>query len=509
MDVDVAVVGAGFGGMAAALELGAAGARVALFEALRYPGGCASTFTRGGCQFEAGATLFSGFGPGQLFEQWRERFGLLVPLAQPDPVVELRAPGFSLAIPPSRELLVERLAALAGPDAAALRRFFSLQERVASVLWSLFDRPDLLPPFGLAALLEHARRSPAYTSLLPLLGRPLGAVLRSFGVAHLRPLRCYLDAVCQITVQCSAEEAEAPLALAAMDYYFRGTRHVRGGVGTLAWGLLGAAQRQGVEAHLAERVQRLEREGEGWLLRTSGRELRARAVVANVLPQALLALTEQPRSAHPALDAMARAVESGWGAVMLYLLVREGASPREEAHHLELVRDAEAPFRDGNHLFCSLSGADELGRAPAGHRTVTVSTHVALSSLRGSSPEQRAERVSALQEQMRRTLRERAPELAAAVVRELTASPRTFERFTRRPEGLVGGVPRRASLAHYRSLAPAPAMPGLYLVGDSVFPGQSTLAVALGGKKTAEALLRSPLLRRSSTLRGAADYHGP
>jgi phytoene dehydrogenase-like protein len=71
----------------------------------------------------------------------------------------------------------------------------------------------------------------------------------------------------------------------------------------------------------------------------------------------------------------------------------------------------------------------------------------------------------------------------------MTASPRTFERFTRREEGAVGGVPRRAGLGNYLELGPRPVMDGLWLVGDSVFPGQSTLATALGGVRTASRIL--------------------
>ena len=56
---DTVVVGAGFGGLATALELTQRGARVALCESLNYPGGCASTFRRHGYSFESGATLFS------------------------------------------------------------------------------------------------------------------------------------------------------------------------------------------------------------------------------------------------------------------------------------------------------------------------------------------------------------------------------------------------------------------------------------------------------------------
>ena len=50
-NADVAVVGAGFGGLATALRLAELGANVVLCETLRYPGGCASTFSRSGYQF--------------------------------------------------------------------------------------------------------------------------------------------------------------------------------------------------------------------------------------------------------------------------------------------------------------------------------------------------------------------------------------------------------------------------------------------------------------------------
>jgi phytoene dehydrogenase-like protein len=63
-DVDVLVVGAGFGGLGAAMGLVDRGASVMVCERLDYAGGCAGTFTRGGCHYDAGATLSSGFGPG-------------------------------------------------------------------------------------------------------------------------------------------------------------------------------------------------------------------------------------------------------------------------------------------------------------------------------------------------------------------------------------------------------------------------------------------------------------
>jgi phytoene dehydrogenase-like protein len=191
-----------------------------------------------------------------------------------------------------------------------------------------------------------------------------------------------------------------------------------------------------------------------------------------------------------ALDDVEASVESGWGAAMLYLVIDSKAVEDEGAHHLQLIDDERASFTEGNHVFCSVSAADETGRAPEGQRTVTVSTHVPMSHLQTLGPEERGDYVASVQQRMRNTMAARAPELLEHAKFDMTASPRTFARFTGRHLGYVGGVPRRVGWKHYRprALWPREAAPGLYLVGDSVLLGQSTLAVALGGARTAEAI---------------------
>jgi len=489
---DVAVIGAGFGGLAAALSLAERGARVVLCEALRYPGGCASTFTRRGASFEAGATLFSGLADDQLFGKWIRAHQMPVSIEWLDPVVELRTPDLTLAIPPRREDLIDTLAALPGAPAPELRAFFERQRKVADALWSLFDDPSLLPPFTASALGRHALSAPRYLALLPLLGRPLLDVLRAHRVDAFSPLRAYLDAVCQITVQCGAAEAEAPFAMAAMDYYFRGTGHIRGGIGALALGLADALRRAGGEVLFANAVRAVRPEGERFRVETRKGEILARAVVANVLPHGARALLGLREGERPELDDLAAEVERGWGAAMLYLIARppEGAGP--SAKHIEMIDDPAAPLIEGNHLFASVSGSGEAdeGRAPPGHRTITVSTHVPLLALRAKPEAEQAAYIAAVQGRMKSVFERRAPAWWSGVTRVETASPRTFERFTGRFGGYVGGVPRRAGLGNYRRLGPSPVVPGFYLVGDSVFPGQSTLAVERPGVRTAERLVK-------------------
>lgn len=489
---DVVVVGAGFAGLGAALTLAERGARVLVCEALNYPGGCASTYKRGACHYESGATLFSGFAPGQLFRRWIDRYALDITIDALDPLVEFRAEALTLGVTRERRGLRDQLAALPGAPRARLAAFFAEQERVADALWPLLDRPGLLPPLDGAALHGHLARLPTYARLLPLMGRSLGQVLTRHGLAEFRPLRAWLDALCQITVQCSAEEAEAPFALAALDYYYRGTGHVRGGIGRLAHGLVHAVRAAGGTVRLEDAVRGLAPHDGGWRVLARQGAVRARAVIANVLPGALPALLGTGAELPPAARGPAAALEAGWGAAMLYLAVRppdgEGAVP----HHLQLVADAAAPFSAGNHLFASISGPRDEGRAPEGLRTITVSTHVPLAELRGRPEAEQAAWLHAIHTRMRDTLQRRAPEWTAGIVEESMASPRTFERFTRRPFGAVGGVPRRRGLNHYVDAFRSTEMaPGLHLTGDTFFPGQSTLAAAVGGTRVAERVLRA------------------
>lgn len=504
---DVAVIGAGFGGLSAALRAQELGARTVLFEALNYPGGCASTFQRAGALYESGATLFSGFAADGLMTQWVNRYRLPVEFQTLNPMVTLRSSAGTLDIGTDREAVVARLCTLSPRHSPAIRAFFELQRQVADALWPTLNEPRLLPPLNLA-MTRHLRSIPAYLRIATLTGRALGKVIARYGLLDCEPFMVLANAVCQITVQTSAIEAEAPIALSAMDYFYRGTGHIRGGIGVFAEAIVEALRQSGAEVRMPDRVRVIRRVDDGWEIESRATTIRARHVVANLLPGALPALVGEATPLAPRVSRLQGQVESGWGACMLYLQLAPGSD--EFAHHLQLVADTSKPFLDGNHVFVSMSGAADGPRGPGGIQTATVSTHIAIESLRHLSETDRAGRVSAIQQQMRETIAQMAPEVNARVVGAMTGSPRTFARFTRREEGLVGGIPRVASLSHYRDLWPAPIAPGLWLVGDSVFPGQSTLACAVGGHRVVDALVaRSSGFQKRIAGASTSTMHAP
>jgi hypothetical protein len=77
------------------------------------------------------------------------------------------------------------------------------------------------------------------------------------------------------------------------------------------------------------------------------------------------------------------------------------------------------------------------------------------------------------------------PGLVGAARLVLPGTPVTFQRFTRRAWGWVGGFPQTNLFTAFGPKIGS----GLWIVGDSIFPGQSTAATALGGMRVGKYIL--------------------
>ena len=75
-------------------------------------------------------------------------------------------------------------------------------------------------------------------------------------------------------------------------------------------------------------------------------------MVANLLPSALQDLWQESPRIAPHLQ---RALRRGWGAVMLYLVIRDHGDLPPHGLHVQAVSDPSQPMFKGNHLLCSLA----------------------------------------------------------------------------------------------------------------------------------------------------------
>lgn len=129
------VIGSGFGGLAAAVRLGARGYRVTILERLAEPGGRARVFRQDGFTFDAGPTVITA--PFLFEELWQlagRRFSDDVDLRPVDPFYRIRFDdGEVFDYSGSAERMRAEVRRLAPADVAGYERFVRLSERIFRV----------------------------------------------------------------------------------------------------------------------------------------------------------------------------------------------------------------------------------------------------------------------------------------------------------------------------------------------------------------------------------------
>ncbi len=238
----VVVIGAGLGGLAAAIRLANAGCAVTIVEGGARPGGKLGTLKLGGFRFDTGPTIFT---LPQLLEDLfaasGERLADHLDLVPCDPSfrfsfrdgVEIRW-GENL-----RELLAQ-LAALDPRDAAGFLHFLSRSSRIYDELMAYFFRRSFSSPREMLA------PRVARAGIILDVTRTLDARMRRyFRDPHLRHIMTFKS------IYVGTPPTQVPAAYAAIPYleFVHGVWYVRGGRGlhAIAEELAALAGRRGVE----------------------------------------------------------------------------------------------------------------------------------------------------------------------------------------------------------------------------------------------------------------------
>ncbi|HEU5101017.1 MAG TPA: FAD-dependent oxidoreductase [Roseiflexaceae bacterium] len=496
---DIIVIGAGIGGLTTAALLARAGYRVLVLEGHIEPGGCASSYERkrpNGDRyvFDVGATLFAGFTPGGAHHWVAERLGIHWPVRRLEPAIEVWLPDRRVTRWGDARWDSERRVAFPA-QAWEAERFWREQERIAEIAWRFAARQPPLPPETPIDLLGMGLRArPEMALLVPQLWRTVGQALESRGVTD-RRLRAFVDAQLLISAQTTARDCAWLYGAVALDFARIGAHYVEGGAWSLARALVAALERDGGMLRLRTWVKRiLTRDGRAVGVETErGERVYARHVVAN-LTQWDAARMLGEAAPRRLLRANAGAPR-GWGACTLYLGVDEAAIPPGMAEHHQVVAYYDRRLGEANSVFISAHPPDDRTRAPAGQRAITVSTHTEAERWwrwRADDPARYRAEKAAMAERMLDTVALALPEIRRHIRYQQAGTPFSFWRYTHRQHGMVGGLPQRLNTSGLLSLGPrATGIGGLWLVGDSTFPGQSTAAVTQSAIRVYQAIRRS------------------
>ncbi len=476
----VIVVGAGIGGLTAAALLLKSGLRVTVLEAHVYPGGSAGTFYHKGFQFDAGATLAGGFGEGGPHARLGQLLGIEWPIQPVDPAWVTLIEGQPIIQWADRQRWREEMEQKF-PES---RSFWKLQEWLAEQAWQVSARHFPFPPQSMRDVWH-----------LAVALRPTTIVAAPFAlltIGHLLPrhaslrFRTFVDSQLLISAQTTSLYANALYGSAALDLPRRGVNHVRGGIGQLAKTLADWFISNGGLLHYRQRAKRIEvRSNDRLLVHTNkGLQLEADGVVANLTPWGLAEVLNEhaPRRLQQEIQRRPK----GWGAFTLYLGLDQTLLGDWPADHYQVIVDSNQPLGEGNSVFISLSPKDDLSRAPAGMRAATLSTHTRIEDWWGDDPTAYEEKRLQYTENMLKAAEMALPGIRRAVRLCLPGTPRTFAFYTRRPLGMVGGFPQTSLFAARGSWS---GIGNLWLVGDTIFPGQSTAGVTLGAMRVARQVL--------------------
>jgi prolycopene isomerase len=479
----VLVIGSGIGGLVTATQLAAKGAKVLVLERYLIPGGSGGSFRREGYSFDVGASMIFGFGEkGHTNLLTRALADVDEHCATiPDPVqLDYHLPdGLTVAVDRDYETFLAALTALFPHEAKGIRAFYD-------TCWEVFRCLDAMPLLSLedpAYLAKVFFRAPlACLGLARWLPVNAGDVARR----HIRDpqLLRFIDMECFCWSVMPADRT--PMINAGMvfsDRHAGGINYPRGGVGVIAEKLVdGLRSHGGAIRYRARVVKVLLEKGRAVGVRlASGEELRARRVVSNATRWDTFGQLVDEEHTPAAERTWRRRYQPSSSFLSLHLGVKAAAiPPGTHVHHLLLERWEDMEAEQGT-VFVSIPTLLDPSLAPAGHHIVHTFTPSAMDAWKGLAPGAYGAKKQADADRLIARLEAILPGLAEAIVHREVGTPRSHRRFLGRSQGSYGPVPA----LRLPGLLPMPfnrtAIPGLYCVGDSCFPGQGLNAVAFSG----------------------------
>lgn len=479
---DIIVIGAGYAGLTAAALLARSDRQVTLLEAHDTLGGCASFFRIGRMTFDVGATTLSGLAAGRPAHRVFDALGIVPAVIRQDPAMVVRMDDEDIvrtADPEAWIVSMERRFPRGNQ-----RRFWTACYAVEAAVWRLIAEQPALPPSTATEWLRMLH--PASLRALPLvvdLVRPMRTLMRRCGV-DADPAFCrFVDEQLLISTQSTADRA--PVVTAAMGLtYASDMWYPVGGMVRPAIQLMRSATADGGDVRFRRRVVSVVPHGRRWMVTTAnGEQWLADRVVSSLLPSVMTDITDGGVRAW--MQRQDRRSPTTWAALTMYLAV-DGV-PNLPSTYMQIHGTGGLPFCDSDSFFVTFSHPSDHSKAPEGTTTITVSTHTRPGRWERMTADERREAKALVERTMYDALRQRVPELdGMRLVDRSSATPWTWQRYTGRPTGRVGGAAhdvRRPLLTMPRNHTP---FAGLSMIGDGVFPGQGVPAVMVGAWNTVQ-----------------------
>jgi prolycopene isomerase len=267
------------------------------------------------------------------------------------------------------------------------------------------------------------------------------------------------------------------------DRHYGGINYPKGGVGQIAAKLVSGLIKFGGEIHYKSRVTNIITEqGKAVGVKlANGKTFRAKKIVSNATRwdtfEGLLPADQMPAKERK----WQQRYQKSPAFLSLHLGVKAEVLPLgTECHHVLLSDWAKMEEPEGT-IFVSIPTLLDPSLAPADHHIIHAFTPSWMSDWENLSPSEYETKKEARAGVMLDRLEQIFPGLNVGLDFMEVGTPRTHRRFLGRADGSYGPIPRRKLPGLLNMPFNRTAVPGLYCVGDSTFPGQGLNAVAFSG----------------------------
>lgn len=450
------VVGAGGGGIASALLAALRGDSVTLVEAHENLGGCASWFNRGEFSFDVGATTLSGVGANEPLGKLFKLLGEAPELVRVNPgIVFHLSNGSRLNYYQDFDEWMEELHRVF-PDLNH-RPFWKKVYELNSQAWGLLDVVDAFPFRKLEDFFQ-VLKAPQYFHLYPYLFVSTELMLKRFGLDH----PDYLELINGILlISAQTESPKAPFLVGAMGLaYPQATFAPKGGMQGLMNFFERKCQDLGVKVLKKSLVRKISKKT---LTLKSNEILSADQVILNVSYWDLPMFFEGEE--RDLIVPNFLETKTAWGAFTIYFAAKSEVK--------ELYQQVHLNHPDVKNYFVSFSESNH-----SGFQSVTISTHVFAESWEAMERDAYKEKKAALQNLIINDFKAR---FKIGHLKLISAgTPKTFQRYTHRSSGYVGGLPFLYGMNPWKLQNHSTPISYVHRVGDTTFPGQGLVGVVAG-----------------------------
>jgi phytoene dehydrogenase-like protein len=185
---------------------------------------------------------------------------------------------------------------------------------------------------------------------------------------------------------------------------------------------------------------------------------------------------------HSYFSEEAEQYDVAWGAITLGIVTTDPYPKGMPLHHqLHLQPGDTISHTHSGSVFVSMSHPEDETRSKKGHRVLNVSCHTETDTWFSMDGEYEG-RKRQVEQQIIAVLKEKLPGFKnASIINVFSGTPVTWQNWVYRKRGRVGGIPQSMSRSLLDWTPASPPFEGIFLCGDTVFPGQGIPGVTLSG----------------------------